>query len=711
MDDTVGAASFVLTEQPRLTCLVDAIIPPDDHPSGTEAGGLRFLERLLAERPDWIARVVRVLAAVDARSRQLNDAAFADLQAEGRQTVLDALLDDPDYPWFANLVNGGFYADPGNGGNDDAASWSMVRWQPWPGPGRRPASSTLPSARRTIDPAGAPDTYDAIVVGSGAGGGVAACGLAEAGRRVLVVEAGSWPDTRTLSTDHLRNPRSTWGLESWSGPRWPQNPRIVDRGDEENQVGPGDPEWGSNAMTAGGGTRVYGAQAWRFSPDDFAMASRYGVPDGSALADWPFGYDELEPYYVRAEWEIGVSGDEQDGAHAGPRSRPYPMKPLPAGRARDQLDVGARRLGLSTLAVPLLISSTPYLDRPGCSQCAMCVGFACPVDAKNGSQNTVLTRALATGRTSVMVDTTVERLTVDGAGHITGVAVVGLRDGVVWRRELRAAEVVLAAGAVETARLLLNSRTPQEPTGIGNSRDQVGRHLQGHAYGGALGIFPDDLEELIGPGPSIATADFRHGNNGIVGGGIIANEFVPTPSNTYLYLAGGGLIPRHGLRSKQGMRELSRRMIRLMGPIQEMTSADSRVRVDDRVRDRFGIPVVRLSGELHPEDYRARDFLTDRTAEWLEAAGAEVVVRTDAGRARVPSGGQHQAGTCRMGEDPASSVTDPWGRVWGHDNLRIADGSVHVTNGGVNPVLTIFANAFRIVDHMVGVPTTPGASS
>ncbi|GAA3564101.1 GMC family oxidoreductase [Microlunatus spumicola] len=708
MEDTVGAASFVLTEQPRLSCLVDTIVPPDEHPSGVEAGGLRFLERLLAERPDWVERVVAVLAACERASRETHAAAFTALDAEQRLAVLESLLDDADYRWFAGIVNGGYYADPGNGGNDDAASWSMVGWQPWPGTSRRPASSALPSDRRTIEPAEVLDRYDAIVVGSGAGGGVAACGLSEAGRTVLVVEAGSWPDTRTLATDHLRNPRSMWGLEAWSGPRWPQNPRVLDLEDGERQVGPGDPAWGSNAMTAGGGTRVYGAQAWRFSPEDFTMASRYGVPDGSALADWPFGYDELEPYYVRAEWEIGVSGDEHDGRHAGPRSRPFPMKPLPAGRARDRLEAGARNLGLGTLAVPLLINSTPYLDRPACSQCAMCVGFACPVDAKNGSQNTVLARALATGRTSVLVDTTVERLTVDGTGRVTGVAVVGVRDGVVWRREVRADEVVLSAGAVETARLLLNSRTEREPAGIGNNADQVGRHLQGHAYGGSLGIFSDELEELIGPGPSIATADFRHGNDGIVGGGIIANEFVPTPSNTYLYLSGAGVIPRHGPGTKRGMRDLSRRMVRLMGPVQEMTSADSRVRVDDRVRDRFGNPVARLGGGLHPEDYRARDFLTARTVDWMTAAGADLVVPMDGGRLRTPSGGQHQAGTCRMGEDPASSVVDPWGRVWGHDNLRVADGSVHVTNGGVNPVLTIFANAFRIVDHMVGAPTAGG---
>lgn len=115
---------------------------------------------------------------------------------------------------------------------------------------------------------------------------------------------------------------------------------------------------------------------------------------------------------------------------------------------------------------------------------------------------------------------------------------------------------------------------------------------------------------------------------------------------------------------------------------------------------------MRLSGDLHPEDERAREFLTARSVDWLHAAGAGTVAPLRASPGPGPSGGQHQAGTCRVGREPATSVTDMWGRVWGHDNLRIVDGSLHPTNGGVNPVLTIFANAFRIVDHMAGLLTS-----
>ena len=657
----------------RLRKLIDAVVPSDTFPSAGEAGGLDFLDRVLAERPEWIPRV-------------------EDVERDG--------ADSPEWDWFAELVAAGYYADPGNGGDRDAASWRMVDWSPAP-PDGWGAPPPVPTAEPVVvRPGELRPRYDAIVIGSGAGGGVAAAGLAESGRTVLVVERGRWPATADLARDHIRNPRSNWGLAPRSGPG-PDEPRTLAVGGRVRTIDVGDPGWSNNAMTAGGGTRVYGAQAWRFGPRDFRMASTYGVPDGSTLADWPIGYDDLAPFYERAEWEMGVSGDlDDDGTWAGPRSRPRPMPPIEAGPSRALLAAAAERLGWSTVHVPLLINSRPYGDRLPCARCGMCVGFTCPVDAKAGSQNTMLVRAFATGRAGIVLGTRATRIRTDATGRVVGVTLAGeADDGAIWTRDVDAAEVVVAAGAVESARLLLASRSDREPNGLGNDADQVGRHLQGHLYGGATAIFDDVVDDLIGPGPSIATTDHRHGVDGVVGGGIIANEFVATPSNTYRYLVDAGLIPRAGLSSKHGMRDLVRRTMRLMGPIQEVTSASSRVTLDPDVVDRFGVPVARLSGAVHAEDLRARDATSSRAGEWLRAAGASRVVPVG-GPVVGPSGGQHQAGTLRMGSDPAASVVDPVGRVWGHDNLRIADGSVHVTNGGVNPVLTIIATAMRTIDDM-----------
>lgn len=681
-----------------LAAVIDTIVPDDDSPSAVEAGGLDYLPSLLDERPEWRARVERVLEAVVAI-----EPGFATLAPLARLAALDRLADDGDYRWFARLVQRGYFGDPGNLGNRDRASWRDLGWQPEPAGGWPDLEEVFELDRAAFirrDQLAA--SYDAIVIGSGAGGGVAAAALAEAGRRVLVVERGDMPERASLAQDHLRNARTPVGLDDRTGPSFDEA-RTLELGGQVLTLDPTDGRWGNNAMTVGGGTRVYGAQAWRFSPEDFRMASTYGVPEGSALSDWPIEYADLEPYYSRAEWEVGVSGDAAGDSAHGPRSREYPMPPLPATGAARVLAAGATRLGLQTSTVPLLINSTPWLGRPACVQCAQCVGFACMVEAKNGSHNTMLARAVATGRAAILTSVRAERLVPDASGRIVAVALVGEVGGSIWRATVHAEEIVVAAGAVETARLLLNSPTPREPHGVGNDADQVGRHLQAHLYAGATGIFDDPLNDLVGPGPAIATNDFRHGNPGLVGGGMLANEFVTTPVLDLGYLDGAGLLPLHGAAMKDAMRHLAPRMQRVVGPIQEMTTASARVRLDPHVRDRFGIPVARFSGDVHPEDRRVAAFLADRAAEWLTASGAtQVIVTPPRGAGSGPSNGQHQAGTARMGSDPATSVTDPMGRIWGHDNVRVADGSLHVTNGGVNPVLTIFANAMRVMDDMVG---------
>ena len=139
-------------------------------------------------------------------------------------------------------------------------------------------------------------------------------------------------------------------------------------------------------------------------------------------------------------------------------------------------------------------------------------------------------------------------------------------------------------------------------------------------------------------------------------------------------------------------------MLFVTGPIQEIPSAEARVTIDPDIRDRWGIPVARLSGTTHPESLRTFEFMNGKAVEWLKASGAERIVKNQAGLGL--SGGQHQAGTCRMGNDPNSSVTNSRGQVHGHENLFIADGSLNVTNGGFNPVLTIYALAFRVASHI-----------
>ena len=537
--------------------------------------------------------------------------------------------------------------------------------------------------------------YDAIIVGAGAGGGVAAGVLAEGGKSVLLLERGRQMTFADVGRDHLRNQRlSRYGVNV--GPNLEGNPRVaVHASGEREQVGPLDGAYQNNAACVGSGTVVYGAQAWRFLPDDFRMASRYGVPGGSSLADWPLTYEELAPYYERIEWEMGVAGDAESAGRLRPRHRPYPMPPLPLNAQGRALRAGAASLGWHTQTVPLLVNSVPSNGRAACVHCQHCVGFACPTDAKNGTQNTFIPRALATGRCTLQTGAMTERINTDAAGGVTGVT---YWDSAGERVTADAEVVICSAGAIETARLLLNSRSDAHPQGLGNTHDLVGRNLQGHYYAGATGWMEKSVWDGIGPGATTATLRFNHGNDGIVGGGMLADDFIEQPINFVKRHVPDA--PRWGLAHKQWVRHNYTRLLRVFGPVHEIPNPSARVTVDPDVADRWGIPVPRLSGTVHPETVRVHAFMNRRAEEWLRASGAEGVAESGVAGLGL-SAGQHQAGTCRMGTDPQVSVTDAWGRVHGHANLFVADGSLHVTNGGLNPVLTILALSYRAADHLL----------
>ncbi len=535
--------------------------------------------------------------------------------------------------------------------------------------------------------------YDVIIVGAGAGGGVAAGVLAEAGKKILLIERGRNLSAQEVGRDHLRNQRlSQYGHNA--GPDIHGNPRTVDVGLDEIVVQPHEGSYQNNAACVGSGTRVYGAQAWRFMPQDFRMASTYGVPEGSSLADWPITYDELAPYYEKIEWQIGVCGQHEAMHHLPDYARPYPMPPQPVNQQGKTFRTGADQLGWHTLPIPLLLNSVPYNNRPACIRCQHCVGFACPVDAKNGTQNTMIERALASGNCTLITQTMVEKVVVNQAGRATGIAYFDENND---HHVAEADIIILSAGAIETARLLLNSAHPAEPQGIGNNHDQVGRNLQGHYYPGAIGLFPEPVWDGMGPGATTATCDFNHGNGDIIGGGMLADEFLVLPIIFWKRLLPPDL-PRWGAANKDFMRESYRYVSDIKGPVQEIPSPDGRVTLNRRVTDKWGIPVAHFSGTTHPETVRTAHYMQTRAQEWVKASGA-VKIWGKAPKLQL-SAGQHQAGTCRMGDEPASSVVDRWGRVHGHDNVFIADGSVHVTNGGFNPVLTIMSLAYRTAENI-----------
>ncbi len=686
--DTSAAA----TPETLLRAVIDRIIPRDADPGAIDLGTDRYvLTQLAGDAAIHREAIDAGLAALEAAARNRFGSSFAGASEADRDALLDGAAAEPWFVALSELVAEGFYADPGNGGNEGARSWAMIGYEH-----RLPEGPNGPTARQGPLPQrlGTPQAeYDVVIVGAGAAGGIMAAVLSEAGKRVLVLERGAHLDYRTGGRrDHLRNQRlSRYGHNT--GPDIDGNPRVlVDAQGIERIVRPHEAGYHNNAAAVGSGTLVYGAQAWRFLPEDFRMASVYGVPHGSSLTDWPIAYDDLAPFYEQAEWEIGVAGQSENNPHKSQRARPYPMPPVWQRKTSDILSRGAEAMGIGTFVPPLAINTVPRAGREACIQCGSCVGFACPSNGKNGTQNTVLPQALATGRCELVAHAMVQQIDADAEGRVTGVTFIDEREGVATTRSARARAVVLCAGAIESARLLLMSRSAHHPVGLGNAHDQVGRNLQGHYYAAAWGMFDEEVYDPRGPGVTIATVDYNHGNDGIVGGGMLADDFIMLPA-IFWKTARPADAPRWGHGAKDFMRHGYRRITAVKGPVHEIPNAHCRVALDPQVRDRFGLPVARLSGVAHAETVRTTQFMNERAADWLRAAGARRVW-THTPFARL-SAEQHQAGTCRMGTDPETSVTDQWGRVWGHDNLFVSDASLHPTNGGFNPVLTIMALAFR----------------
>jgi choline dehydrogenase-like flavoprotein len=371
------------------------------------------------------------------------------------------------------------------------------------------------------------------------------------------------------------------------------------------------------------------------------------------------------------------------------------MPPLPPTREHQILEAAAQRLGLHPFHISMARNSIPYNGRPPCIRCQWCVGFLCEVDAKAGTQNTVIPVALKTGNCEVRTSAMAKEIILNDQGLATGVAYFDADD----RLQTQDADLVVVFGsAVESARLLLNTRHRLHSNGLGNRYDWVGRNLQGHTYTGAIGYFAEPVYDNLGPGAGIALCDFNHGNPGLRGGGLLANEFIRLPYQFLSRLPPG--TPRWGKAHKDAMRQFYQNTIVVMGPTQEMPIFNARVQADPKVKDRWGIPVARLSGGKHPHTVEIGEFMSAKAQMWLKEAGAARIWEI-MNRNLTLSGGQHQAGTCRMGNDPKTSVVNRYCQIHDVDNVFVVDGSVHVTNGGFNPALTIMTIGYWASDYIV----------
>ncbi|MGH8428762.1 MAG: GMC family oxidoreductase N-terminal domain-containing protein, partial [Solimonas sp.] len=336
-----------------------------------------------------------------------------------------------------------------------------------------------------------------VVVGLGAAGGVAVLPLTLAGLDVVGLDAGAWLDVRDMVPDELKLNRGAW-------PPGPQKTQGEVPTARPNAGTPTTRGARHPMMNAVGGTSMhYMAQAWRLNPWDFRVVSetsrRYGrsrIPKGSTVEDWPFGYEEIEPYYDKVEYAIGVSGQAGNlggkknpagNIFEGARSREYPMPPLRSTGFLDRMSASARSLGWHPFPGPAAITSRPYDGRPGCVYHGYCLGAGCHINAKSSTAVSTIPRAQATKRLTIETGAHVTKIEVDRNGRVTGVTYV--KEGTAY---FQPADVVLIAGyTYENTRLLLLSTSPAYPNGLSNNRRQVGRHYFIQAQNlGVAALFP-----------------------------------------------------------------------------------------------------------------------------------------------------------------------------------------------------------------------------
>jgi choline dehydrogenase-like flavoprotein len=533
------------------------------------------------------------------------------------------------------------------------------------------------------------EAVDFVVIGSGAAGGVMAKELSTAGFSVVVLEQGPYLKASDFRHDELGYILN--GELSGSATDFPQTLRKTEQEDAKVASFPTPVVY---AHLVGGSSVHFTANYWRFRPIDFNERSTLGAIPGTAFADWPITYEELEPYYTKVEWEVGVSG--VPGPFDAPRSKPYPMPPVPVKSSGVLFERGARKLGYHPYPAPLAILSQPYNHRSSCISCGFCMFFACEVNAKSSSLASMIPLAEATGRCEIRPLSTVYRIETDQAGRASEVQYFDA-DG--KQQGQRAKAVVLSANGAETAHLLLASESSRFPQGLANSSGKVGKHLMWNGYTTSFGLFDEQLNEYKSVQATRVALDHYDSDprRGFYGGGGMDSRFGIYP---IMYGLGGlpSDAPQWGGEYKRMLSQYFTRSMVVAGHSTSLPLESNNITLDPTLKDKLGRPAMRVTYKDHPDDIKTMEFFRDRCREVLDAAGAKRVWGDPVQESTI---GVHLLGTCRMGNDPAQSVVDKYHRAHDVPNLFICDGSSFVTSGRGQPTMTIQALAFRAADHII----------
>jgi choline dehydrogenase-like flavoprotein len=523
---------------------------------------------------------------------------------------------------------------------------------------------------------------DVIVIGAGIAGALTATGLARTGVKVVMLESGPRVDRAQAVEKNRMSPARGTPEAAYPDSPWAPRPTVIDLKGYYVQDGP---ELFSSTYEriVGGTTWHWLGTALRLVPNDFRLHGKYGVG-----VDWPISYHDLEPWYARAEREIGVSGVDSPDLGA-PRSTRYPMPPIPQSYLDRHWATAARKVGLRVVSTPQARNSVPHAGRPACCGNANCIPI-CPIGAKYDAG----VHVAQAERHGVRLVTSAVARHVEVTPH--GVTVRFLRpdhsEGVA-----RGRTVVLAANAMETPKLMLLSKSPLHPKGLGNQHDNVGRYLMDHPTQLSWALAPMPVFPYRGPLSTSGIEMLRDGSFRRKRAAFrieIGNDGWSWPhGDPAVQAAAQAMGP--GPLGARGLKTLGRRFerqVRLASLTEPLPDARNRVTLADE-KDALGIPRPRIN-------YRTGDYSLAGLAEarrmhdkLFAALRASDVHHWDG-----PQGAGHVMGTCRMGDDQRTSVVDAHLRVHGHANCFVIGTAVYPTVGTANPTLTLAGLSLRAVD-------------
>jgi len=535
------------------------------------------------------------------------------------------------------------------------------------------------------------DEVDFVIIGSGAAGGILAKELSGHGFSVVVLEQGPYltesdfvhDEIKVLQQDLLTN-----------------HPQLQPTTFRKT---PSDPAKKQRALVYGrlvGGTSVhFTANFWRFHEIDFIERSKVGAIPGANFVDWPITYADLEPYYTKVEWEIGVSGLAGASPFDPPRSKPYPMPPLPVKSSGVIFERAARQLGWNPFPAPMAILSQPHNGRTACVNCGFCLAFGCEVGAKSSSLATAIRMAERTGHCEIRPNSYVHRIAINERGRATGAVYFDAQRNTQLQK---GKSVIVCANGAETPRLLLLSANKQFPNGLANSSGVVGKNLMLNSGAISMAVFDEPLNDYKGFAVSRILHDFYELDAqklGFYGGGGLDARFDVTPIRFAMDNLPPG-TPRWGQNFKSALEHNFTRSLEIFAHGTSLPVEDNSFSLDDDVKDAWGLPALRMTYKDHPDDIKLATWLSQRSMELLEAAGAKQ-------KWTLPVSEQtfavHLLGTCRMGNDAKTSVINPDHQTHDVKNLFLCDGSSLVSSGRGQPTMTIEALAFRAADRITAL--------